>query len=110
MLANKEVLAQVKQFTTNTEGLKNIPEDRFFSICETKPITHEDLPNFHLQLVKKSSDISRAGTDVLHLFMAGPVSVAAMVGAEFANAGCQVIVYQNNHGNYINFGALKHRF
>jgi hypothetical protein len=46
------------------------------------------------------------GVDAIHYFHAGPAAVAAIVGAELANA-CRVIVYQHDTSGYRNFGPLR---
>lgn len=46
--------------------------------------------------------------DSLAGFHGGPVFAAAVVGAEFANASCRVLLYQNEQGQYVNFGPLRH--
>ncbi|MEW5762653.1 MAG: SAVED domain-containing protein [Bacillota bacterium] len=51
--------------------------------------------------------IIRQGATAIHLFYAGPVAVAAMIGAELSN-GCPVHVYHYNsgEGRYVNWGLL----
>lgn len=109
MLPGKDVMVQVKHFMNNDEELKKIPEDRIFRLFRGEWLNLKDMPDFHKQLVDIIGEIGKSGTDVLHVFLASPVSAAAMIGAEFGNAGCQVLIYQNHNGHYENFGPLKFR-
>ena len=108
LLIGKDVRAQVEHFLASDEKLKSIPKERIFNIKHTDKLIVDNMPALHREIIEVASEIIHAGTDVLHVFMAGPVSAAAMVGAEFSNAGCQVNLYQNENGKYVNFGPLKH--
>jgi hypothetical protein len=108
LLPNKEIRSQVRHFMAGDEHLKSIPDDRIFMIERSDRLTPAAMPEIYREIVARAADVARAGTDVLHVFLAGPVSAAAIVGAEFANAGCQVNLYQNEQGNYKNYGPLRH--
>lgn len=109
LLPDKDVTVQVEHFMKSDEKLKSIPQDRVFKLSRSGRLNLEDMADFHRQIVEVSAEIVHSATDVLHVFLASPVSAAAMVGAEFANAQFQVMIYQAGNGNYVNFGLLKFR-
>ena len=128
----KDIIRQVKEFSGNRPSILivsikhdiealvmhfiagdialsalEIPKDRIFKLDRVYLKT-EDMPSLFDELHIISANITRAGTDVLHLFIAAPVFFAAMVGAEFANAGFEVNIYHNEpKGSYTNFGPIK---
>lgn len=107
LLTDKDVRAQVEHFRAQDETLKTIPDDRIFALSRDKWFTPEEVHDFQKDLRNTSAQIMRAGVDMLYLFYAGPTISATMVGAEFANAGCKVLVYHNERGSYVNFGPLR---
>lgn len=108
LLAGKDVGPAVERFRQGDEVLKAIPSGRCFALTRDRSLTPEDMPGLHEDLRKVAARIVAEGVDVLHYFHAGPTVAAALVGAELAN-GCWVILYQHDHGSYLNFGPLKTR-
>lgn len=108
LLAGKDVRAAVDRFRAKDPTLDAIPDERIFTIQRDAWLTPDDAPALIREIRKTASEILRSGADVLHYFHAGPVFAAAVVGAEFANASCRVILYQNEQGQYVNFGPLRH--
>jgi len=106
---DKNITVQVTGFLTKDENLKNIPSDRIFVIHWNRRLQVDDMPAFHHDLKDKVHEISQSGANQLHVFISGPLFIAAMVGAELANFSNVLIYHQNNNdGGYVNFGRLKH--
>ncbi|MEA3278790.1 MAG: hypothetical protein U9Q81_26525 [Pseudomonadota bacterium] len=98
--------ASVERFRQTQPALKEIPDERLFCLSRSRNLAPDDLPSLHQELRDLAARILESGTDTLHYFHAGPACVAALVGAEFANS-CRVMLYQHDHGSYVNFGPLK---
>lgn len=107
LLTDRDVRVQVDHYRAKDDILNAIPEDRIFTISRNKQFTPDDVVDFQRDMRGASKTIMQAGVDVLHLFYAGPTVAAAMVGSEFANAGCRIILFQHTQGDYINFGPLR---
>ncbi|XSG85165.1 MAG: SAVED domain-containing protein [Methylohalobius sp. ZOD2] len=110
LLEDKDIRPSVERFRAGREGLRDIPADRIFTLRRDRALTPEDMKDLHGELRKMVANILAAGADRVHYFHAGPAVVAALVGAEFANAA-QLILYQHRPGNsdYENFGPLRLR-
>ncbi len=108
LLPKKDVRAAVEHFRAGSEELKGIPEEHVFVVSRSNWLEPDDAPGLVQDIQAAAAEILRCGADVLHYFHAGPVFAAAVVGAEFANAGCRVLLYQNEQGHYVNFGPLRH--
>jgi hypothetical protein len=108
LLPKKDVRAAVDRFRAGVDELKAIPDDRIFTLSRSEWLEPDDAPQLVRDIQATASDILGSGADVVHYFHAGPVFAAAVVGAEFANAGCRLLLYQNEQGQYINFGPLRH--
>jgi hypothetical protein len=106
LLPGKDVRPAVERFRQTDAVLRSIPPERLFCLTRDRALTPEDLPRLHEDLRKLAARIVAEGVDVLHFFHAGPAVAAALVGCEFAN-GCRVMLYQHDHGDYVNFGTLK---
>ncbi len=106
LLAGKDVSASVERFRQTDSALKEIPPERVLCLSRDSSLTPDDLPGVHDELRGLAARALINGIDVLHYYHAGPACVAAVVGGEFANT-CRVILYQHDHGTYINFGPLK---
>ena len=106
LLPGKNISTQAQHFIAQHEALKQIPQDRHFSIVRNESLTPETMPDFLTELREISARISHAGCDTIHCFYAGPVAAAACLGAEFAN-GARMHVYQHQNGTYLDFGPLR---
>jgi hypothetical protein len=104
----QNIAANVERFRVGQDGLKEIPRERIFHLRRDQHLSRDDMPALHGELRDVAAQILASGADTLHYFHAGPTSVAALVGAEFANA-CQVLCYQYDQGVYLNFGPLRFR-
>lgn len=103
----KSMVPQVEKFRLGVDNLKDIPADRVFTLSRDTWLSPEQMVDFVADLRRTAGNIFASGTDVLHVFFGGPAIAAAVVGAEFANA-CQVLLYQHDHGTYVNMGPLRH--
>lgn len=108
LLPGKDVRATVEHFCTQDAGLRAIPKERLFTVRRDTWLRPEDAPLLVKEVRDAAAEILHCGADVVHCFYAGPVFAAATIGAEFANASCRVILYQNEQGKYVNFGPLRH--
>ncbi len=106
LLPGKDVCPAVERFRQTDDALKSIPPERHFVLTRDRGLTPEDMPRIHEDLRKLAAREVAEGVDVVHYFHAGPAVAAALTGAELANS-CRVIVYQHDHGDYVNFGPLK---
>lgn len=110
LLAGKNVEAPVKRFLSGIDQLKNLPKARFIKINREKHLAPGDMPELARDIQDAVSTVLRLGADELHVFLAGPGVASAMVGAELANIGCRVLLYQNDPASntYVNFGPARH--
>jgi hypothetical protein len=108
LLPGKDVTAAVERHLAEHESLRSIDRKRIFKVVREKTLRPEDSAELVRDIQNIAGEILRSGADVLHYFHAGPVFAAALVGAEFANAGCKMLLYQNEQGRYTNFGPLRH--
>ena len=108
LLPKKNIRAAVEHFRAGYDDLRAIPEEHIFVVSRDAWLEPSDAPGLVLDIQAAAAEILRCGADVLHYFHAGPVFASAVVGAEFANAGCRVLLYQNEQGHYVNFGPLRH--
>lgn len=108
LLPKKDVRASVEHYRAGSEALKAIPDERIFVVAREAWLEPDDAPALVGDVQAVAAEILRSGADVVHYFHAGPVFAAAVVGAEFANAGCRVLLYQNEQGKYVEFGPLRH--
>jgi hypothetical protein len=108
LLPGKDVRAQVEHFVADNEALREIPPDRRFYLGRQEALSPDAVTDFVSELRQKAAaDIARAGCDTVHLFYAGPLAGAAIVGAEFAN-GARCLFYQHQQGRYENYGPLRY--
>jgi hypothetical protein len=106
LLPGKDVRPAVERFRQTDEALTSIPPERRFVLTRDQTLTPEAMPEVYQALRQLAAGVVAEGVDVLHYFHAGPSVAAALVGAELANS-CRVILYQHDHGHYVNFGPLK---
>lgn len=103
----KNIRTTVEGFRQTDNKLKKIPPDRVFTLAHNQPIKPDTMPEISRELRNTASEITHAGIDQVHLFYAGPAIVGCLIGAEFANSQ-QVLLYHHEHGQYINYGPIKH--
>ncbi len=112
---NRNISSHVEKYRQDQEDLANIPKDRIFKVSAKQVLNKDgleahDIPKLVKAIQKESKAIEDAATDVLHLFYAGPVAIAPLIGVEFVN-GCRVLLYHFNtdSSSYENWGPLRHR-
>jgi len=107
---DKPIRSQVEAWRQQQEGLKGIPEERVFDLSWDRRLDFTELDDFIVEFRKVRARVMQAGVTKIHLFYAGPVVVAALIGAELSN-GCPVILYHmekhgQGAGEYVNWGPL----
>lgn len=103
------IAAQVESFRSQQPALKDITSDRSFLIERTRDLSANDMTALVDELRKKQYEMSRCGIDTVHLFYAGPVAFAPIVGGELVNS-FKVLLYHRNKdtGAYECWGAIRH--
>ena len=107
LLTGRDIRLAVEHYRVGHDGLRDIPEDRIVTVSRSHRITADDMPDLSRDIRMAASTLIVAGVDTVHYFHAGPAAVAAVVGAELANAH-RVMVYQHDPDGYHNFGLLRH--
>lgn len=109
LLSGKDMSNQVERYiTSQQETLGNIPKERRVHLNWQDEMTPENAPDIARRMQEEIASLQ--GIDELHVFYGGPTTAAAMLGAELANIGCKVMLYQNdrNQQKYVNFGPLRY--
>ncbi len=107
LLPGREVRAAVEVFRQTDKHLRQIPDDRIFTLTRSQILRPEDMPDLHEDIRRLAGKMLASGADRVHYYHAGPSVAAALVGAELANT-FRVILYQHQPGEgYRNFGPLK---
>jgi MFS superfamily sulfate permease-like transporter len=103
------IRTQVENWLRSQEEFKDIPPKKIFVVRLEKEMVSKDMDKLIKDIQKKIGELMATGTDKVHLFMKGPLAVAACVGEILSNSGCPIILYQNqpNH-TYENWGPLRH--
>lgn len=107
LLPGKEIEASVERYRRNDAGLAGVPGDRVFRVSRTNAIMPDDMPDLAADIRNRAADILRSGADSVHVFYAGPVVPAMLIGAELANTR-RIILYQHSPAGYENWGPLKY--
>lgn len=107
LLVGRDVRPAVERFRLQTQELRDIPDDRILSVRRDVKFGPDMVLELQRELREAAATFLLQGVDTVHYFHAGPASVAAMVGAEFANSG-RVLVYQHaENGSYEKLGPLR---
>ncbi len=106
LLPQQDIRANVEKFRRQQAHLAAIPPERIVTLRRDRPITADEMVDFHRELRKAIGRLSGLGVDRVHLFLGVPVPVAAVVGAHLANT-FQVVLYHWQGGIYENWGPLK---
>lgn len=105
LLAKEEMKPEVVRFLS-MKGIE-MAGDLVFEINEHGDISPEKIPELVGRLRDALAEISRLAPGQLHLFYGGPSAFAMVMGAELANRG-NVHVYQRTHGQYVDWGPVRH--
>lgn len=104
----KEMRASLESYRNKEQVLREIKEDMVFTLeSKREHLNPSDIPDFVDDLREKVAELSRTGTDTIHLFYGGPATLATFVGRELGN-GCQVILYQYTQSSYVSWGPLSY--
>lgn len=106
LLPGKDNTAAVHACLAADEALRSLPAERIVRVSRDVRVTAEAMPALAREVRQAEGRLLAAGCDVIHLFIAGPLVVAAMVGAELSN-GPRVILWHHEQGRYENFGPLE---
>lgn len=106
LLPEKEIRLAVEHYRCSIEVLKAIPEERIIRVTRDHWLKVENMPDLAREIRIAAARLVAMGTDTVHYFHAGPAVLAAIVGAELANAH-RVLLYQYSPDGYRNFGPLR---
>lgn len=109
-LPGRDIRAVVQRYMAGHEVLKDVPADRVVYLGSEKHLRPENMPAMAREIQDKAAVLLQMGADEIFVFIAAPVSVSAMVGAELANVASRVHLMQNDQtkGTYEDFGPLRH--
>ncbi|MCI4660333.1 MAG: SAVED domain-containing protein [Neomegalonema sp.] len=105
-----EIDVQVKSFLRKRYP-DSFPDESIFQIGSNIQLTPLEMPTIARELREAGFLISKYGANKLHVFIAAPMPVAMLVGAELSNWG-RVHIYHMNRSaqqnEYEDWGPLKH--
>ncbi len=99
---------QVEGYLKRNPPPAAVPPELVFTVRRAQDLTAAEIPNLVLELRDKISTMTQLGVRHVHLFYAGPVAFAAIVGCELKHP-FTVIVYQNSRiaQDYECWGVLR---
>lgn len=92
---NNDIENQVKLWLKQRKGYRSIPDERILKVEKIGDITPKDVDDLIENLKNKKIKFQQKGIFNIHLFVAAPIAICEMIGAEFKN-GFTVFVYQYN--------------
>lgn len=107
LLPGKEIETSVERYRKDDPALASVPADRIFRVSRTNAVGSDDMPDLAADIRNRAADVLRSGADSVHVFYAGPVVPAMLIGAELANTR-RIILYQHSPSGYDNWGPLKY--
>lgn len=101
-----EIRTNVEQFL-GREKIK-VDKSRVFEIIRNKWLKPEDMPDIAQEIHDNVANIIRAGTDVVHVFYAGPVMPPMLIGVQLVT--CRALLYQwdKNNSTFVCWGPLHY--
>ncbi|ACA43482.1 MULTISPECIES: hypothetical protein [Clostridium] len=108
-LGKNDIENQVRLWLKQKKGYKNIPDERIFKIQRIGNIISKDIDNIIKCLRDRKFKFQRKGIFNIHLFVAAPIVMCEIIGAEFKN-DFTVFVYQynpNSKNKYELWGKLQ---
>lgn len=105
LLAKEDMKPDVVRFLSG-RGIE-VDDDRIFEFNEHGDVSPDRVPVLVGKLRCVLAEISRLAPGQLHIFYGGPSAFAMVMGAEMANRG-NVHVYQRTHGQYSDWGPVRH--
>ncbi len=106
LLPQHDIGAAVENYRQQNEDLAAIPKQRIITVRHHRTLVANGMHWLHRELRQAIGQLSRMGVDRVHLFVSGPLPVAAVAGAHLANS-FQVTLYHWQGGTYENWGPLK---
>jgi Na+-translocating ferredoxin:NAD+ oxidoreductase RnfG subunit len=94
-VSRENIKAQVVNWLKKNPKLKKITEKNIYYVGTTDKLTVDNIDKMLDKIREARIKITDSGSGRIHLFYRGPVTLAAIVGAEFSN-GCPVVLYQNS--------------
>ncbi len=107
LLPERNVRAQVENFRQRQEALRNVPDDRVITIQRNTKLVPEHMPELQKEIRRKVGQLSDAGVDRVHVFLAAPQPAAATIGATLANVPTTLYHFDAELGTYVNYGPLR---
>ncbi|MCB2312916.1 SAVED domain-containing protein [Clostridium tagluense] len=107
-IGKNDIENQVKFWLCQRKGYKDIPNDKIIAVEKLGEINSKHISSLIEEIENKKTKLQRKGVDKIHLFIAAPVSIAAMIGANLSNNNA--FVYQHNFNGkskYELWGRLK---
>ena len=108
-LGKNDIENQVRLWLKQNKGYKNIPDERILKIQKIGNIISKDIDNIIKCLRDRKFKFQRKGIFNIHLFVAAPIVMCEIIGAEFKN-DFTVFVYQynpNSKNKYELWGKLQ---
>lgn len=99
----------VRAWIKKKGAYKDIPNDNILTVTKlTEKITAKDVDGIIDNIKLKRTVFQQKGVSNIHLFISSPLTIAAMIGAEFSN-GAKVFMYNHfsNEDGYEYWGNLK---
>ncbi|QGT99809.1 hypothetical protein SYNTR_1216 [Candidatus Syntrophocurvum alkaliphilum] len=99
-LVDQDIQAQVENYIANQPEFEQfkrngtIPKDMIIYYSHNYEINNSNIDKIVKDIRKSKSQIQKKGVDKIHLFMAGPIMLAAVIGAELSNM-TSTLIYQN---------------
>lgn len=106
LLTGRDIRLAVERYRAAHPDLNEIPPERIVVVSRERRLTADDMPELAQEIRNAGARLMASGVDTVHYFHAGPAAVAAIVGAELANAH-RVMLYQHDPDGYRNFGPLR---
>lgn len=103
------IAAKIERYRQDNLAIKDVPADRIFSIQRKQDLTVDDMRGLTDELRAKMREMGHCGVGAVHLFYAGPVAFAPIIGGEMINS-FKVLLYQHNttSDTYDLWGPLRH--
>lgn len=95
-IGKNDIENQVKSWLKQKNGYSDIPNESILKVEKISDnISVKDVETIMNDLKKKKLKLQHKGINKVHLFVAAPVAVAEMIGAELSN-NFVTMVYQHN--------------
>lgn len=99
----------VRTWIKGNSAYRDITDDKVLTVTKlNKKITAKDVDGIIQNIKLKKTIFQQKGVSNIHLFISSPLTIAAMIGAEFSN-GARVFMYNHfsKEDGYKYWGTLK---